>query len=155
MPDRRTVLKGLLAAAGAAPVRARADAGPVFPRLHGVLETARGRFPLALELADTPERRARGLMFREKLARDSGMLFDFGRTRPVAMWMKNTLVPLDMLFLDADGRIVWIHRGARPLSLETIAPPLPVRYVLELPAGAVARYGAAPGDRLRWQPVAR
>lgn len=143
---RRRLLLGALALLLARPATARAEV--TFERRPAVLETARGRFPLRLELARTPEQRSRGLMFRRELAKDAGMLFDFGGTGPVAMWMKDTYVPLDMLFLDGELRVVWIHEGAEPLSLATIRPPMPVAYVLELPAGSVARYGIAAGDRL-------
>lgn len=119
-----------------------------FDRIDALLVTERGRFPLRLELARTPAQRTRGLMFRTELAADAGMLFDFGGTQPVAMWMKDTLLPLDMLFLDAQLRVVWIHAGAEPLSLAIIQAPMPVAYVLELLAGSVQRYGITPGSRL-------
>jgi uncharacterized membrane protein (UPF0127 family) len=119
-----------------------------FLRSSGVLVTERGRFPLQLEIARTPAQRALGLMFRRSLAPDAGMLFDFGQSGPVAMWMKDTYVPLDMLFLDKGLRVVWIHERAEPLSLATIRPPLPVAYVLELLAGSVGRYGVRIGSIL-------
>lgn len=119
-----------------------------FARSTGVLVTERGRFRLQLELARTPAERAQGLMFRRSLAPDAGMLFDFGQSGPVAMWMKDTYVPLDMLFLDEALRVVWIHERAEPLSLATIRPPLPVAYVLELLAGSVERYGVRVGSTL-------
>ena len=112
------------------------------------LVTKKGSFPIEVEVADTPDAREIGLMNREKLGKDSGMLFDFGTTRTVDMWMKNTLIPLDMLFLDETGRVVRIGANAQPLSLELISSGQPVRYVLEINGGAAARYGAAPGDRL-------
>ncbi len=76
------------------------------------------------------------------------MLFDFQRAVPVAMWMKNTFIPLDMLFIAADGRIVNIARRTVPQSLETIPSAAPVRWVLELNAGAAARLGIRAGDRV-------
>ncbi len=145
----RLARRTLLAALAALPALAAARAQEVvFERIDAVLVTGRGRFPLRLELARTGAQRARGLMFRRTLAPDAGMLFDFGGTGPVAMWMKDTHVSLDMLFLDADLRVVWIREGAEPQSLETIQPPMPVAHVLELPAGSVTRYGIAPGSRL-------
>ena len=101
-----------------------------------------------LELADEPNERNVGLMRRESLPPRHGMLFDFGEVQTVGMWMKNTYIPLDMVFLNAQGRVVFIHRRAQAHSLEIISPPMPVRYTLELNAGAVDAYEIALGDRL-------
>jgi uncharacterized membrane protein (UPF0127 family) len=106
------------------------------------------RTALAVELATTPAQLEQGLMFRHSLAPDTGMLFDFGRPRMVAMWMKNTLIPLDMLFLDAGGRIVHIEENAEPGSLQPRGPTQMVLGVLELPAGSAARFGLHLGDRV-------
>jgi len=106
------------------------------------------RTTLAVELATTPAQLEQGLMFRHALAPDTGMLFDFGRPRMVAMWMKNTLIPLDMLFLDAGGRIIHIEENAAPGTLNPRGPAQMVLGVLELPAGAAARYGLHLGDRV-------
>ncbi|SEH63786.1 DUF192 domain-containing protein [Magnetospirillum fulvum] len=106
------------------------------------------RTPLMVELAATPEQLEQGLMFRPYLAPEAGMLFDFGRPRLVAMWMKNTLIPLDMLFLDAAGRIVHIEANAEPGSLQPRGPVQKVLAVLELPAGGAARFGLRLGDRV-------
>ena len=113
------------------------------------LETATGSHAIKVELAQTPETRATGLMNRESMPADQGMLFEFDETRPVAMWMKNTLIPLDMLFIDPDGVVKRVKTNAQPLSLETIPSGAPVKYVLELNGGAAARFGVASGDRLR------
>ncbi len=99
-----------------------------------------------VEIADTPEAIQQGLMFRESLAPDAGMLFDFGMTRQAGMWMKNTLIPLDMLFILEDGRVVAIARNAQPGSLRSINPGVPVRAVLELTGGRAAELGIEPGD---------
>lgn len=112
------------------------------------LLTDSGRHRIAVEIADTPESRATGLMHREHMPADHGMLFDFGETRAVSMWMKNTLISLDMLFLREDGTVATIARNARPLSLTAIPSSEPVRYVLEINAGAAAHYGVTQGDRL-------
>ncbi len=136
------------------PSPALAAGGISFERVTAVLRTGKGRFELPLELARTARQRARGLMRRKRLHDIAGMLFDFGRTGPVAMWMKDTWLALDMLFLDAGGRVVFIHRNARPMDRTTIRAPLPVRYVLELPAGAVERFGVRTGDRLEFEPPA-
>lgn len=112
------------------------------------LFTQSGMHRISVEVADTPETRATGLMNREEMGEDEGMLFDFGSLQPVSMWMKNTLIPLDMLFLREDGTIARIARNARPLDLTPIPSGEPVRYVLELNGGAAAAMNAQAGDRL-------
>ncbi len=87
-------------------------------------------------------------MFRQSLAPDAGMLFDFVTPSRAMMWMKNTLIPLDMLFVDGQGRIVNIHERAVPGSLDTIAAAAPVRAVIELNGGTAARLGIRPRDRV-------
>ena len=134
----------LLLLAAATPVAAQ-QAGPTEPY---IVLTAKGPLTLQLEFADTPEERAVGLMYRKSLAAGTGMLFDFGVTRPVAMWMKNTYVPLDMLFVDADGVVVAIRARTTPLSEDTVSPDRPVRGVIELNAGDAAALGIAEGDRV-------
>ena len=107
------------------------------------------RHDFAVEVARTPDQLAYGLMFRQRLAANAGMLFDYRPPQPVSMWMKNTMIPLDMLFVDAAGRIVQIAQRAVPHSTALIASDGPVRAVLELNGGTVARLGIAVGDRLR------
>ena len=102
-----------------------------------------------VEVAATPGARARGLMFRRTLAPRAGMLFDFGRDEVARMWMKNTFIPLDMVFVDRGGVVRRIVRNARPRSLDTISSRVPVRAVLELNGGEAERIGLAAGDRLR------
>jgi len=102
-----------------------------------------------VEVMKTPENRAKGLMNRHHMAEDRGMLFDFEREEPVAMWMRNTYIPLDMLFIRADGRIHRVHERAQPLDETTIPAGAPVRYVLELNGGAAAKLGIKAGDRVR------
>ena len=99
-----------------------------------------------VEIADTPEAIQQGLMYRAELAPEAGMLFDFGMTRQASMWMKNTLIPLDMLFILEDGKIVAIARNAQPGSLRSIGAGVPVRAVLELPGGRAKELGIEPGD---------
>ncbi|RFC62984.1 DUF192 domain-containing protein [Fulvimarina endophytica] len=106
------------------------------------------------EIADTDEERRTGLMFREEMAPDHGMLFDFGDSREVTMWMENTLIPLDMLFIEEDGTILSIKRNAEPLSRAVIPSGGPVRYVLELNGGAAKRLGIEPGDRVEHELIA-
>lgn len=111
------------------------------------IRTADGKtHPFKIELAATPAERAQGLMFRRALAPDAGMLFDFGRSEPVAMWMENTLIPLDMLFIAADGRVVNIAQRAVPMDRTPIPSKGPVKGVLELPGGTAARLGLKAGD---------
>lgn len=101
-----------------------------------------------IELAETPEHRARGLMFRTELADNRGMLFDFKETRSVSMWMKNTPLSLDMIFTDDKGAILYIARDTVPFSEDIINPGMPVYAVLEVKAGTARRLGLEPGDRL-------
>lgn len=99
-----------------------------------------------VELATTPEEIQQGLMFRESLAPDAGMLFDFGVTRQASMWMKNTRISLDMLFILEDGRVIAIARNTQPGSLRSVGPGVPVRAVLEIPGGRAKELGIEPGD---------
>jgi uncharacterized membrane protein (UPF0127 family) len=108
--------------------------------------TATTRHAFAVEVAETGAERSRGLMCRLGLPPMAGMLFDFGEERAVTMWMKNTLIPLDMLFIRADGTVRHIARNARPYSLTAIPSTGPVRFVLELARGTATRLGMAPGD---------
>lgn len=103
----------------------------------------------SVELADSERTRKRGLMFRRTLGPREGMLFDFRRQAPVAMWMVNTFIALDILFIDAHGEIVAIAEAAEPLSNERIRSGVPVRAVLEVNAGVVEALGIQPGDRVR------
>jgi len=114
--------------------------------------TDAGRHEFKVEVALTPEQRGQGLMFRRDMARDAGMLFDFGaRPDRASMWMKNTYIPLDMLFIRSDGKIESIAERTVPHSLEAISSRGPVRYVLELNGGTAARLGIGSGDRVEIQ----
>ncbi|MGE0385762.1 MAG: DUF192 domain-containing protein [Gammaproteobacteria bacterium] len=114
------------------------------------IELAGGRAErFGVELARTARERARGLMHRRALAPRTGMLFDFGPPQPVAMWMSNTYIALDMFFIARDGRIAWIHENAVPHSRELIMAPMPVVAVLELAGGTARALGIRPGDRVR------
>lgn len=101
-----------------------------------------------VELARSPAQQAQGLMYRRTLAEDAGMLFLYETARPAVMWMKNTLIPLDMLFIARDGRIVSIVERTVPRSLETIVSDQSVSAVLEVRGGTVARLGIGLGDRV-------
>ena len=101
-----------------------------------------------VEIADTELARERGLMFRKELQPGRGMLFDFHREQQVGFWMKNTLIPLDMIFIDGRGRIVSIAQDAKPMSEDVIMSGGQVRAVLEVDGGTARRLGIAPGDRV-------
>lgn len=113
-----------------------------------VLDTGTGRHVLSVEIAADQDSRERGLMFRRELAPNAGMLFEFDQDQPVLMWMKNTYLPLDILFISAGGRVVNVARNAKPLSLDTIASDGLVRAALELNAGTADRLGIAPGAKV-------
>lgn len=110
------------------------------------LRTDTGTYPFTVEVVDTPESRARGLMYRLELADDAGMLFDFKEERPVSFWMRHTFIPLDMIFIGADGVVRNIHANAKPHDETGIPSEGPVRFVLEIPGGRAASIGLEPGD---------
>ncbi len=113
------------------------------------IATTTGPHNFSVEVMRTDEQRARGLMHRRFMAQDRGMLFDFKREEPVAMWMKNTYLSLDMVFIDKSGKVVNIAENTEPLSERIIPSAGPVLAVLELNAGTARRIGLKPGDRLR------
>lgn len=112
-----------------------------------VLHTATGDYPFTIEVVDTPAKRAEGLMFRQTLAPDAGMLFDFKEVREVSFWMRNTFIPLDMVFIAADGTVENIHVNARPQDPTSIPSGVPVQFVLEIPGGRSVEIGLKPGDK--------
>jgi len=117
-------------------------------RAELVIATATAKHRFQIEVARTAEQRRTGLMFRRHLAPDAGMLFTFDPPQLVSMWMKNTILPLDMLFIDAQGRIVNIARNTTPFSLDTIASAGPVAAVLEVAGGTTEKLGIKAGDRV-------
>ncbi len=122
---------------------AAADTVPVALRaLDGTQVT------LAVELAITPAERLRGLMGRRAMATGHAMLFDFEQDGNLVMWMKDTLFPLDLVFVTASGEVVHVIERTTPLSETFLPTPVPARYVIELNAGEAARRGLAPGARL-------
>ncbi|HWB49919.1 MAG TPA: DUF192 domain-containing protein [Stellaceae bacterium] len=112
------------------------------------VQTASGPQKFTIELALSDAQMEQGLMFRRSMPANAGMLFDFKHPTNVTMWMKNTVIPLDMLFLDERGRVIDIHERAVPYSTDMIASRLPARYVVELNGGTVARLGIKPGDQV-------
>jgi uncharacterized membrane protein (UPF0127 family) len=107
-----------------------------------------GKHAFQVEVAKNDADRAQGLMYRRNMAPDHGMLFDFARVQPISMWMQNTYIPLDMLFIRPDGTIARIAENAEPLSTRTIPSGEPVLAVLEVNGGTAARLGVKPGDRV-------
>ena len=114
-----------------------------------VIETLAGKHLFQVEVARTDTQRAVGLMWRERMDPNKGMLFDFKKERFVTMWMKNTPLSLDMLFISIDGRIATIATHTRPYSTERIHSGVKIGAVLELLAGTAERLGIAPGDLVR------
>ncbi len=110
--------------------------------------TSSGVHAFSVELATNDAERARGLMFRKSLPEGHGMLFDFQTDQPVQFWMRNTYVPLDMIFIRGDGRVLNIAQNATPLSDALIPSAGSVRGVLEVIAGTARKYHIAPGDRV-------
>jgi len=146
--SRRAAL-GFLAFAALPRIAAAQRPAITYETSELTIETAAGaRHRFRIEMADTDERRMNGLMFRSQLAPDAGMLFDFRSDQPVAMWMRNTLIPLDMLFIARDGRVVNIAERTVPHSEASIWSDGPVRAVLEVNGGTAARLGLKPGDRV-------
>ena len=119
-----------------------------FEKSSLVIATRTGRHDFHVEMAIRPKQQLQGLMFRRRMAVDAGMLFIYHRIQPASMWMKNTFIPLDMLYIDATGKIVGFHERAVPQSLEVITSNKPVKAVLEVNAGTVARLQIAVGDRV-------
>lgn len=114
---------------------------------RGVFHTAKGDFAFTLEVADTEAQRERGLMFRTELAPDAGMLFDYHKEQLAAFWMQNTLIPLDMIFVAADGTVKTIHVNARPQDPTAIPSEVPVRFVIEIAGGRSQEIGLKVGDK--------
>jgi uncharacterized membrane protein (UPF0127 family) len=105
-----------------------------------------GQAAFAIEIADTPSKRSRGLMYRESMARGAGMLFVYESPRPASFWMKNTLITLDMLFADATGRITRVHHRAVPGDLSPIDGGDSIFAVLEINGGLARSYGISVGS---------
>lgn len=108
-----------------------------------------GQTGFSVEIADDEQERAQGLMFRENLPRGAGMLFVYDRPQPAAFWMKNTLIPLDIIFLDKSGQVTSVHENARPGDLTPIPGGDHVFAVLEINGGLARRYGITAGTEMR------
>jgi uncharacterized membrane protein (UPF0127 family) len=123
---------------------------PALQRVPLSIVTARGTQRFTVELARTDAEQSRGLMFRTAVAKGTGMLFPMSPPRPASFWMKNTLIPLDMIFIRPNGTIARIAAKTVPESLALVDSGEPVAAVLELAGGAAAAQGIAAGDRVRW-----
>jgi uncharacterized protein len=150
----------LLAAAGFVPAGAQAQRPPLelasFPRTaleiaHRDAQHGTHKFPFEVWIADTPERAQQGLMFVSDLPANRGMVFPAASPRVETMWMRNTYIELDMLFIDAKGAITKIIERAHPLSDEILSSDTPVSAVLELRGGEAHKLGLAVGDLVTWK----
>ena len=112
------------------------------------IATKSGVHVFSVEMATTEEEKTTGLMYRKELPDGKGMLFDFSPEQQVSMWMKNTYISLDMIFIRADGRILRIAENTEPLSTKIISSGGPAKAVLEVIAGTAQKYGIQPGDRV-------
>jgi uncharacterized membrane protein (UPF0127 family) len=148
------LLAGLIALAAAPPAATaqQAKGAPAaerpLPSDRLLLVTDTGEHLFTVEIADDPVERARGLMFREQMARHHGMLFDYGAEGERSFWMKNTPIPLDIIFARADGTVVSIARDTVPFSLDSIPSNGPARFAFEVNAGVADSIGLEPGDAL-------
>ncbi len=113
-----------------------------------VVTTPAGKHAFTIEWAVTPDERERGLMYRKSMPKDHGMLFDFQTEQSVAFWMRNTYLPLDMLFIDGAGTVKRIEHKATPLSDRFIPSGAPVRYVFEINGGMADALGISEGDKV-------
>ena len=136
-----------LSSMAAWPQSAEPEPLSAFPQSLAAIRTAAGKvINFKIWIADTPRREEQGMMFVHAMDEHTGMLFMFPENRRVSMWMKNTYIPLDLLFLDATGKIDYIAASAPPKSEEIIGPPTPEHAVLELKGGACERFGIKLGD---------
>lgn len=145
---RRTLILALSAAFVSAAACAQREAADDAGQL--VIVSAQGEHRFTVEIADEDEERRIGLMYRTALADDAGMLFDFRDERKIqSMWMKNTLIPLDMAFIAADGRIINIAAMTTPRSLQSVRSDAPAAAVLEVNGGRLEAIGVKAGDLVR------
>jgi uncharacterized protein len=157
---RPLLVAALLAAAALAGCRAEPAANAIEARprtspagldlVQLTIDSGGRRHDVTVEVARTPEQQERGLMERRALAPDAGMLFPFDPPRPASFWMRNTLIPLDLIFIRPDGRIARIAANAVPMSETQVAVEEPMTAVLELRGGRAAELGIREGDRVSW-----
>ncbi len=113
-----------------------------------VVATDEGDRVFQVEIADEPQERSKGLMFRREMAKEHGMLFDYLDEQPASFWMRNTYIPLDMIFIKADGTVESIAERTTPLSERRVKSQGAVRYVLEINGGLSDELGIEPGDKV-------
>mgnify|MGYP000423044146 CR=1 FL=1 len=156
---RPVLLAAALAAAGIAAgvafKSAHADdekwtSKPSFRKGVLVVEAPSGDLPLKVDIAESNRQRAYGMMFRERVAEDEGMIFLFDDDGVKTFWMKNTITPLDMIFIGRDWKVVGVYADAKPHSLERMTVGKPSRYVLEVRAGWAKAHGVTAGTRVRF-----
>jgi uncharacterized protein len=148
--DRRAFLCHLLVALTAMAIFAQATGGFADKATVPLsIVTASGTHMFAVEVMRTEPELEQGLMFRKSMPQDHGMLFDFRREQSVMMWMKNTYLPLDMIFIGKTGRVVGVIANAKPLSEQILTAGVPTDAVLEVNAGTAARIGLKVGDQVR------
>jgi uncharacterized protein len=145
----RFLLVAVLFAAPAASALADPAPAPPGPTELLTIVTASGAHRFAVEVMRTDAQRELGLMYRRSLAQDHGMLFAFATVQPVMMWMKNTYIPLDMIFMDKTGHVASIVANATPLSEQILTSGVPVYAVLEVNAGTAAKIGLKLGDSVQ------
>ena len=150
---RRVYALSLLALLGTAACYAEQSAYDAYPRTAMEIRSASGRQWFNVVIADTGARQELGLMYVRSLPSDAGMLFPQREPQLMSMWMKNTLIPLDMLFIDGRGRIVCLLEKAKPESLDILSCDKPVKAVLEINGGEARKRGIRVGDRVtHWPP---
>ena len=136
----------LVSASGVDAQQARGGRLTTFPTAKLSIKADSGRHDVTVEIARSSRQQTQGLMYRRRMAANAGMLFVYRRVGSITMWMRNTYIPLDMLFIRGDGKIAYIAQRTTPHSLQTISSPEPVKSVLELNAGTVARLKIKIGD---------
>jgi len=146
--SRRLVLRALAVPLAMFVLAAFPTAGSAAELQPLEIVTRSGVKMFSVEIAQTDEEREKGLMYRKELADGRGMLFDFSPVQTVSMWMKNTFISLDMIFIGADGRVIRIAENTEPQSTRIISSGGPAKAVLEVIAGTARKQGIAPGDQV-------
>lgn len=147
--DRAAILAALFAIVVAVLMLAHGAHSEPMKTENLIIETSRGDLTFDVEVAREPRQKAMGLMFRSELPAMKGMLFPYEETGEITMWMKNTLISLDMVFIGADGRVVGVAARTEPMSEKIISSNVPAAGVLEIAGGEAERLGIVPGDLVR------